>query len=124
MYEWDWERFQAEYQVLDAFYAIGRRELGTPKVNHSKRLETLCHQFRIPIDDAAFTAIAKYRNALIHEVVWGEGMPGEGFIDGYRKGQLLRHVNQRLGLAILGISAAYVRSSWAALLSRALDLDR
>lgn len=123
LYEWDWERFQAEYQVLDAFYAVGKRELGTPKVGHYQRLETLCNQFGIRIDDAAFAAITKYRNALIHEVAWGEGMPGEGFIDGYRKGQSLRLINRRLGLAILGISAVYVRSSWTAHLSYALDLD-
>ena len=123
MYEWDWERFQAEYQVTDAFYAVARRELGTEQVRHCERLKTLCTQFNIQTDVATFREIARFRNALVHEVVWGEGMPGEGCVEGYRKGQLLRHINRRLGLAVLGISAAYVRSAWSAMLSHALDLD-
>lgn len=123
LYEWDWERFQAEYQVMDALYAVARRELGTPRVKHHERLEALCNQFGVPIDVPAFQDIAKYRNALVHEVLWGTGMPGEGFVEGHRKGMLLGHINRRLGLAVLGISAAYVRSPWASLVTRRLDLD-
>jgi hypothetical protein len=124
VYEWDWERFQAEYQVLDALYAVAKAELGTPDTGHRKRLEVLCGQFGVQVDSDVFGDIATYRNALVHEILWGEGMPGEGFPEGYRKAHSLRNINRRLGLAILGISCGYVRSPWRSQLSHMLHLDR
>ena len=123
MYEWDWEQFQGEYQVLDAFYAVARAELGAPKARHHERLASLCLKFSVQSDAGVFDAIASYRNDLTHEILWGQGMPGEGFGEGFRKTMLLRNINRRIGLGLLGIESGYVRSPWRSQLSHMLALN-
>jgi hypothetical protein len=80
-------------------------------------------KFGVQSDAGVFDAIASYRNDLTHEILWGQGMPGEGFVEGFRKTMLLRNINRRIGLGLLGIESGYVRSPWRSQLSHMLALN-
>jgi hypothetical protein len=112
-YQWDWERLQTEYQVLDAFYAVARTRFKLPKSTHPKRIEILCKQFGLYQPADLVDRIVDLRNNLIHEAHWGGQMPCTAPDDETFYAPIwLRRFNQRLGLAILGFENDYVSSRW------------
>lgn len=115
VYEWDWERFQAEYQVLDALYAIARRRHGVTARSHRDRIRALCDHFGLFRNDLLGEQIVTLRNELIHEALWGGQMPGTAPQGTFHMPIWLHRFNQRLVLGILEIDAEYVHSNWQSL---------
>jgi hypothetical protein len=110
-YEWDWERFQAEYQVLDASFSLAKRRLGTKRIPHKERIRMLCAEFGLRMDEERVGKMVEIRNELIHEALWGGASPLEA--QGEPLAPLwLHNFNSRLLLAILGIRAQYIGSAW------------
>ena len=116
-YLWEWERFQAEYQVFDAFYAVARARFRLPKkVTHPERIEIACKHFGLYWNPDLVKDIVNYRNELIHEALWGGRMPGTARDEKtFYLPIWLHKLNQRFGLAILGFTNDYIRSSWTRL---------
>lgn len=112
MYEWDWERFQAEYQVLDAFYALAHRQFGVQAPRHATRIKALCDHFDLHRNESMIEEIVRLRNALVHEALWSDQMPTSAPAGTFHLPFWLHRFNQRLGLALLGIENDYVRTKW------------
>lgn len=124
-YEWSWERFIIEYQVFDALFRVAVRVHGVkdPRV-HADRFAAFGDAFGLHQDAERIATIVQLRNDLFHETLWVGGTPtGDESEGGYYGAIWLQHINQRMGLAVLGFSGSYVRSEWASLLARFLDLD-
>lgn len=112
-YQWDWERLQTEYQVLDAFYNVASSRFKLPKSTHGKRIEILCKQFPLYWLPVLVDRIVRVRNNLIHEALWGGQTPGTAPDEETFYAPIwLHNFNQRLGLAILGFTNEYVSSRW------------
>ena len=111
--ELEWERFQAEYQVFDALYAIGR-DLGmVPRVPHAERIPAMCDQFGIPWDQSRVDTIVRLRNDLLHEALWDGRMPGEARgNEAFYSSFWLDHLTRRLALRLLGVRGTYPQSAW------------
>lgn len=112
MYEWDWERFQAEYQVLDAFYAIASRQYGVHASGHATRIKVLCGHFGLHRNEPLIEEIVKLRNDLIHEALWGNQVPTSAPPGTFHLPFWIHRFNQRLGLALLGVENDYVHTKW------------
>jgi len=125
IYESEWERFQAEYQVFDALYAIARDVGIVAKVPHPRRIPAMCNQFGIPTDRSHVDIIVRLRNDLLHEALWDERTPGEARSEqSFYSSIWLDNLCRRLGLALLGVSGAYVQSSWWGLSMRLFSINR
>ncbi len=113
VYELEWERFQAEYQVFDALYALGR-DLGyVAKVPHEERIPAVCRTYGIPIDQGRVDTIVRLRNDLLHEALWDKRMPGEARSqEAFYSSIWLDQLSRRVALAVVGVDGQYVRSAW------------
>jgi hypothetical protein len=124
-YEWSWERFIAEYQVFDALYSAASTLHGVKARRHADRFAALADRFGLWKDEPLFDSIASVRNDLFHEALWGGVMPGDAApSEVYRAPMLLHFINQRLGLAVVGLSGPYIGSNWQSLQTYRLELDR
>lgn len=111
-YEWDWERFLIEYMVFDGCWKLSG--LGTNnRVDHSKRITNLCHEFSIPLDVHIVKRIVGLRNDLFHETLWDKSQPCTGVgEEAFHQAYNLRRLNQRVIPALLGYKNVYVQSNW------------
>lgn len=116
VYENEWERFQAEYQILDAIFSLAKetKQIIVPRyIKHDKRPSVLCERYGIPAADDKFEKIRILRNDLLHEVLWDGGMPGEARSEiSYRTSHWLHKLTKRIMLAVLGIDNDYIHSPW------------
>lgn len=113
-YENEWELFQAEYQVIDAIFALAR-DSGQliKKVPHRTRLRHLCEHYSIPLDEKVIHTIVRLRNELLHEALWDGRMPGEARSRDSLMGSVWLHkLARRAMLAVLGLAGPYVQSAW------------
>lgn len=112
-YEFDWERFMAEYQILDATYALAKKYYNVPDVPHNKRIIEICNFFNIAIDLNQIDTIVRLRNDLIHEALWDGKMPGAApQSDNYYKHFYINSLTNRIIFSLLGIKSTYNQSSW------------
>lgn len=114
-YEWDWERFMVEYQVLDALYRIAHRTHGVHAQGHAARIAAMCDFFGLYRDDPLTSDIVKLRNDLLHEALWGGQQPGTAPEGTLHMPIWLHRLNQRIALAILGFANDYTSSNWHSL---------
>lgn len=115
VYESDWERFQAEYQVIDAIFSLAKttKKLNKKRVPHAEQIISLCHLYEIPNDLTKIAEIVKLRNDLLHEALWDGGIPGEaGSEASFRASYWLHNLSKRIMLAALGMDNDYIRSPW------------
>ncbi len=116
VYENEWERFQAEYQIMDALFSLARdtkQIVFKSKPKHAERPSILCEKYGIPSDKDKFDKIGKLRNDVIHEVLWDGGMPGEARSEiSYRSSHWLHKLTKRIMLAVLGVDNDYIHSPW------------
>jgi hypothetical protein len=123
IYELEWERLQAEYQVFDGIYAVARDTGLLGKVSHRERIRAVCSLFGVPVDTGRVDTIVTLRNDLLHEALWDGGMPGAARRSApFYASIWLDHLSRRLILALLGIQAKYIQSVWWALGVRTLDI--
>ncbi|NTU41522.1 MAG: hypothetical protein HGA78_00400 [Nitrospirales bacterium] len=115
-YEMEWERFQAEYQIFDAVFALARdtnKNISKQKYSHSDRLKALCDHYGIAADENRFSTIVRLRNDLIHEVIWDNRMPGEArSSESFYASYWLHKYTRRALLAVLGLKGPYVHYPW------------
>lgn len=121
-YEHEFERFGAEYTVLDTCYWIHCQVngLGRNVVSHALRAEFLCQAYGLPTPVWAVahqganrksSSIADLRNEFVHEGRYGGqplGFAHPNFVPSIDL--QLANLNTRLILSLLGVSCAYVRS--------------
>ncbi len=112
----EWERFQAEYQVCDAIYAVARDSkmlLPRKKVSHSERINLFCETFSIPTNRDIIDKSTALRHDLIHEGLWDGGMPGEArSSDSFYTSLWLHRLTRRMIFSVLGFRGNYIRSTW------------
>jgi hypothetical protein len=113
-YSWDWERFQAEYQVLDALYSVARQLDGlSGSRSHGQRMGDLADRYGMAVDETRMKRIIGSRNELIHEALWEGYTPtATASRDSHRIPQWLHRFNARLVLAIYRVPAEATRSPW------------
>lgn len=115
-YEWEWERFQASYQVTDAGWRLARKtqQVTVPNLPpHGKRIEILCDQLGLYWDEDLVQKIVELRHGLFHEALWHGKQPteaGERWL--FHMDIYLRNFNVRLFLALLGLEADFIHTSW------------
>jgi len=116
VYENKWERFQSEYQILDAIFSLARETKQIDvrhNISHDKRPSVLCERYGIPADNDKFESIRRLRNDLLHEVLWDGRMPGEARSEvSHLSSYWLHKLTKRIMFAVLGISDDYIRSPW------------
>jgi hypothetical protein len=110
-YEWPWERFQAEYQILDALFALAKPSLKQKTVTHSNRIQVLCDEYGLAFEPECVRRIVGARNELIHEALWGGANPLSS--EGEPPFPLILHrLTSRLLLAMVGVRGTYIGSAW------------
>lgn len=110
-YAFPWDRFDAQYKVLDGLYKISR--LNSP--NHASRAIALAEKFNVITPDWAkingkSSKLSKLRNDLVHEAIYagqpiGYNHPDENY-DLY-----FRRFNAKLIAATLGFQSYYIQSN-------------
>jgi len=125
-YQVEWERFQAEYQVFDAVFALAKgvgHFRGTGRIPHARRIRAICDRFGIRCDDDKMHDIVRLRNDLLHEALWDRRMPGEARSDtSFRASYWLHSLARRALFATLGLDGEYIRSAWWGMGSHVFDL--
>src|SRR5437867_5336735 len=115
-YELPWERFQAEYQVFDAVFALSRDSgqlHSSGRVKHDRRIPAMCERYAIPCKDDLVATVRRLRNDLLHEALWDGGMPGDaGSSEAIYAALWLNRLTRRLLFAVLGLTGGYVTSAW------------
>jgi hypothetical protein len=117
-YQHPFERFSAEYTVLDTAWRI-HCELPHAKkksVQHTWRPIEICGHYDISLPpwlsaSDGKTDLARLRNELFHEGLWGEQPIGFAHPTEHQSIHIeLFHFNSRVLLAILGERSEYTRS--------------
>ena len=119
LYEHEFERFNAQYIVLDSCFALFKH-LVKPKglINHGERPYRMCNEYDLAVPAWAMKSldkkfpIAEIRNQFFHEGLYG-GSP-IGFAHPTDIPSIeheLTNFNARLILAMLGASNVYTKSS-------------
>lgn len=111
--EWDWQRFQLEYMVTDACYAIARDNKKCKIVKHEERFSALCDAYGLVKDKLLFQTFVRLRNDLFHETLWDGGRVftsprNESFFAPLH----LRRFNHRLITAMLCGEGRYTKTKW------------
>lgn len=129
VYEQEWERFQAEYQVADAIFALAQQtnQIPPPKgkrYRHDERIPLLCKHYGLACDQAKVDTMVKLRNDLLHEALWDGRMPGESRShDSFYASHWLHKLSRRAMLAVLGLSGGeYIYSPWWSLSQAYFDV--
>lgn len=110
-YEWPWERFQAEYQIIDCLFALAKPTISSKAISHSGRIEALCKEFGLAFKPNLVKQIVAARNELIHEALWGGANPLESKGE-YPLPLIVHNLTSRLLLAIVGVGGSYIGSAW------------
>jgi hypothetical protein len=129
-YQHEWERFQAEYQVVDGLYSLAFRSrqmsdrMNGRKRHHGERLEAICHTYGLSEAEERFKYFVKLRNALLHDALWDGRMPGEARSqESFYASLSLHQLSRRAAFAILGMRGDYIASPWWHLGSTRFDLE-
>ncbi len=110
--EWDWERFQLEYIVTDACYAIANRRVHSG-ITHSKRIQTLCSRYELSYNLDLISTFIRLRNDLFHEALWdGASIHSAGSSESSMASGHFRRFNHRLIASIFAGPSDYTRSDW------------
>ena len=127
VYELEWERFQAEYQVFDAAFSLARTVghiLAKKKISHGDRMRAVCERYSIPFDAAKVSTIVKLRNQLLHEAIWDGRMPGEARSETSALAPLwVNRLTRRLLLGALGFEGKYISGAWWTLSQCRFDIS-
>jgi hypothetical protein len=117
--EWDWERFQMEYTVFDACYALMKRGRLVGHSPHGLRFKSVCQSHGLKYNGRLVRKFVQLRNDLLHEALWDGGQINTArglaaFMASYH----LRRFNHRLITAILTGRTEYTSSPWWFLATR------
>jgi hypothetical protein len=132
-YEHDFEKFAAQYIVLDSCFKIHTYIHGEPpgERSHSRRASFLARKYAIPEPSWAILQsdkaceLSRLRNEFFHEGRYGEHPIGFGHPTIAPPITLqLKAFNARLILGIIGVDCGYVRSRVDTRQKHALDLAR
>ena len=124
VYELEWERFQAEYQVFDALYAVARDVGHVSEEKHRDRIPAVCKAFGIPHDPSRVDTIVRLRNDLLHEALWDGRMPGAAARPAAFYASIwLDRLSRRLTFALLGMRGQYLRGHWWSLSHSELSIE-
>ena len=110
-YQSSWDRFDAQYKVLDGIYKLS----GTKARNHAGRPITLAEKYNLKLPLwANLTAkneskLSKQRNELVHEAKFG-GYPIGYFYPDENYSLEFRSFNTKLIAAALGIDTPYLKA--------------
>lgn len=108
-YSHGFEKFDAQYRVMDGCYNISKKLYGIQARNHAHRIIKMCNEFNIPIPNWAKmldgkSFLSQLRNELVHEATFagdriGYNLPAENYYFGFPR------VNEKLILSIIGVKS-------------------
>tara|TARA_R110002124_G_C8879902_1_gene508348 strand:+ start:225 stop:1103 length:879 start_codon:yes stop_codon:yes gene_type:complete len=110
-YQFDWERFDAQYKVLDGIYKLS----GTTANSHADRPIVLSKEYnlKLPLWAKLITKkeskLSKQRNELVHEAKYGGYPIGYSYPDENYSLEF-RSFNTKLIAATLGINTPYLKA--------------
>ncbi|MEO6486676.1 MAG: hypothetical protein ABIO78_01915 [Thermoanaerobaculia bacterium] len=114
-YEHAFERFMAQYQVLDACWSVHEKMHGAKRPGQAARIGELAKFYNLKCPASWSSTkendvIADIRNQIIHEATWGGATIGFAHPGGLNQSIHLElyWFNSRLILALLGEDSAYV----------------
>jgi hypothetical protein len=119
LYEHEFERFNAQYIVLDSCFALFKSIIKLKKnLGHGERPSLMCTEYGLAVPSWAVKGldekypIAKLRNQFFHEGLYGGSPIGFSHPTDIPSIELeLTSFNARLILAILGVRNIYTKSS-------------
>lgn len=118
-YEWEWERFAIEYMVFDCCFKLANDlrilKSDNRRISHSKRIESICNEFKIPYEQELVKDIIKLRNAMFHEALWDCSNPClSSKFSKYNQlyADHLRRLNKRIIPYLLGYRTPYINTGW------------
>ncbi len=111
-YQFDWERFDAQYKVLDGIYRLS----GVKAKNHAGRPVELAKKYslRLPLwaeldVSKKYSKLSKQRNELVHEARYGGCPIGYAYPDENYNLEF-KSFNTKLIAAVLGIDTPYLQA--------------
>lgn len=123
-YQFDWERFDAQYKVLDGIYKLS----GTKANSHADRPVKLAEKYNLelPLWAKLITEkesrLSKQRNELFHEAKYGGHPIGYSYPEENYNLEF-RSFNTKLITAALGINTPYLRAEPNNRLLRRWDIN-
>ena len=118
-YQWDWEGFAWQYAVFDAAWFTACASGAIPSYPlrgrwpQHKRFSALSKAFGMRRDQRQFRKWVRCRNDLIHQVTWGQTIPGHEPRKGVPSYYLpLRSFTTLALLASVGYKGKTVRMPW------------
>jgi hypothetical protein len=113
LYEHEFERFNAQYIVLDSCFALFKSIIKLKKdPGHGERPSLMCTEYGLAVPSWAVKGLAKLRNQFFHEGLYGGSPIGFSHPTDIPSIELeLTSFNARLILAILGVRNIYTKSS-------------
>lgn len=110
---YDWEKFEAQYKVLDGIFQIS----GIKSENHPNRPINLAKKFNIELPDWAIidqtkknSRLSSLRNDLVHEAIYANHPIGFSFPEDNYSLEF-RSFNLKLICSILGINTPYLKTN-------------
>ena len=117
-YEFEWERFAWQYSVFDAtwFAAFGKQ--GGP---HAERFKVFSDSRGMKQDEREFRRWVDLRNDLMHQVLWGESIPGHRPVSNVEVAYLhLRCFSTIALLGAVGYKGVGLQADWESLAQHGL----
>jgi hypothetical protein len=120
VHERESDRFDAEYKIVDAAFALGRDigripppSKGRKRWPHTEQIEAMCSALGLAFVVDITNDVVQLRNPLTHEAFWDRGMPGTPRGEtSFRASYWLPRLAQRALLCVLGLEGDYLRSPW------------
>ncbi len=117
-YEFQWDRFDSQYKVLDGIFKTSEvsNNLRSRRIPHAERPVLLADHFSIDIPPWAKTngkgsQLSKLRNDLVHEAVYAGQPIGYGYPDNNYDLEF-RRFNTKLIAALLGLKSNFLKSPY------------
>lgn len=114
-YEYEWERFDQQYKVLDGLYKLNSEKMKAG--SHSKRPIFLADMYGVELPEWAFldendksSKLSKLRNNLAHEAVYADEPIGYA-VAGENYSLEFAAFNAKLIIASLGINCPYLKAN-------------
>ena len=112
-YEFTWERFLWQHTAFEGCFHLAEKVHGMKAGGRRNRFEVFADHFGLQSDPDQFRIFSRIRNELVHEVMWGNQVPGFGG-EGQPWNQTiyLSHFTTLALLAVMDVKTPSLHVNW------------
>ena len=112
-YEFTWERFLWQHAAFEGCFHLAKKVHGMRAGHRRNRFEVFADHFDLQSDPDQFRMFSHIRNELVHEVMWGNQVPGFGG-EGQPWNQTiyLSHFTTLALLAVMNVETPSLHVNW------------